>query len=65
MFSDQLGYYAQKLKRPGTQSNRLGPDPADHLKYRPEPVRVLGLGSSVKTSGEDMYVIFLYYSFLY
>ncbi len=30
------------LKRPGTRSNRLGPDPdpADHLKYRPEPVRV-------------------------
>ncbi len=32
------------LKRPGTRSNRLGPDPdpADHLKYRPEPVRVPG-----------------------
>ncbi len=29
------------LKRPGTRSNRLGPDPdpADHLKYRPEPYR--------------------------
>ncbi len=31
-----------KLKRPGTKSNRLGPDPADHLKYWPEPVRVPG-----------------------
>ncbi len=33
-----------KLNRPGTRSNRLGPDPdpADLLKYRPEPVRVLG-----------------------
>ncbi len=32
------------LNRPGIQSNRLGPnpDPADHLKDRPEPVRVLG-----------------------
>ncbi len=34
-----------KLKRPGTRSNRLGPgpDPAGHLKYRPErvPGRVL------------------------
>ncbi len=32
------------LNRPGTRSNRLGPDPdpADHLKYRPEPERVLG-----------------------
>ncbi len=32
------------LKRPGTRSNILGPDPdpADHLKYRPEPVRVPG-----------------------
>ncbi len=39
------------LKRPGTRSNRLrpDPDPADHLKYRPEPVRVPGrvLGSRV------------------
>ncbi len=28
-----------KLKRPGNRSNRLGPDPdpADHLKYRPNP----------------------------
>ncbi len=33
-----------KLKRPGTRSNRLGPDPDpdDHLKYRPEPVRIPG-----------------------
>ncbi len=31
-----------KLKRPGTWSYRLGPDSADHLKYRPEPVRVPG-----------------------
>ncbi len=35
-----------KLKRPGTRSNRLGPDPdpdpADRLKYRPEPVWVPG-----------------------
>ncbi len=32
------------LKRPGTRSNRLGPDPdpTDHLKYRPKPVRVPG-----------------------
>ena len=32
------------LNRPGTRSNRFGPDPdpADHLKYRPEPVRVPG-----------------------
>ncbi len=32
------------LNRPGTRSNRLGPDPdpADHLKYRPEPERVPG-----------------------
>ncbi len=32
------------LKRPGTRSNKLGPDPdpTDHLKYRPEPVRVPG-----------------------
>ncbi len=32
------------LNRPGTRSKRLGPDPdpADHLKYRPEPVRVPG-----------------------
>ncbi len=29
-----------KLKRPGTRSNRWGPDPANHLKYRPELVRV-------------------------
>ncbi len=52
------------LKRPGTRSNRLGPDPdpADHLKYRPEPIRVPGRvpgprvsgpGSSVKTSSSD------------
>ncbi len=47
------------LNRPGTRSNRLGPDPdpADHLKYRPEPEYrpgsapgSSGLGSSVKTS---------------
>ncbi len=32
------------LNRPGTRSNRLGPDPdpADLLKYRPKPVRVPG-----------------------
>ncbi len=31
------------LNRSRTRSNRLGPDPepSDHLKYRPEPVRVL------------------------
>ncbi len=40
------------LNRPGTRSNRLGPDPdpADHLKYNEGPERVSGLGSSVKTS---------------
>ncbi len=45
------------LNRPGTRSNRLGPDPdpADHLKYRPEPERVPGrvLGSRVLC--EDLY----------
>ncbi len=41
------------LKRPGTRSNRLGPDPdlADHLKYRPEPVRVPG----PRVFREDLY----------
>ncbi len=52
MFSDRLGYYT-KLNRPGTRSNRLGPDPdpADLLKYRPEPVRVLG----PRVLREDLY----------
>ncbi len=42
-----------KLKRPGTRSNRLGPDPdpADHLKYRPEPVRVPGRVPGPRVSG--------------
>ncbi len=41
------------LKRPGTRSNRLGPDPdpADHLKYRPEPVRVPGRVPGPRISG--------------
>ncbi len=40
------------LKRPGTRSNRLGPDPypAD-LKYRPEPVRVPGRVPGPRVSG--------------
>ncbi len=41
-----IDYYVlhTMLKRPEARSNRLGPDPdpADHLKYRPEPVRVPG-----------------------
>ncbi len=42
-----------KLKRPGTRSNRLGPDPdpADLLKYRPEPVRVPGRVPGPRVSG--------------
>ncbi len=42
-----------KLKRPGTRSNRLGPDPdpADHLNYRPEPVRVPGRVPGPRVSG--------------
>ncbi len=41
------------LKRPGTRSNRLGPDPdpTDHLKYRPEPVRVPGRVPGPRVSG--------------
>ncbi len=41
------------LKRPGTRSNRLGPDPdpADLLKYRPEPVRVPGRVPGPRVSG--------------
>ncbi len=41
------------LKRPGTRSNRLGPDPdpTDHLKYRPEPVWVPG----PRVLREDLY----------
>ncbi len=31
-----------EVKKTGTRSNRLGPDPADHFKYRPEPIWVLG-----------------------
>ncbi len=44
VFSDQLGVLHTKLKRPGTRSNwlRPDPDPAGHLKYRPEPVKVPG-----------------------
>ncbi len=42
-----------KLKRPGTRSNRLGPDPdpADLLKYRPEPVRFPGRVPGPRVSG--------------
>ncbi len=45
------------LKRPGTRSNRLGPDPdpADHLKYRPEPVRVPGRVPGPRVLREDLY----------
>ncbi len=41
------------LNRPGTRSNRLGPDPdpADHLKYRPEPERVPGRVPGPRVSG--------------
>ncbi len=41
------------LNRPGTRSNRLGPDPdpADHLKYRPEPERVPGRVPGPGSSG--------------
>ncbi len=38
-----------KLKRPGTRSNRLGPDLTNYFKYRPELVRV-----PVKTSTSQL-----------
>ncbi len=44
------------LNRPGTRSNRLGPDPdpADHLKYRPEPERVPGRVPGPRVLCEDL-----------
>ncbi len=50
----------KEKKRPGTRSNRLGPDPdpADHLKYRPKPVR-----SSMKTSSLNTYVNVIFQGF--
>ncbi len=46
-----------KLKRPGTRSKRLEPDPepADHLNYRPEPVRVPGRVLGSRVLREDLY----------
>ncbi len=49
------------LNRPGTRSNRLGPDPdpADHLKYRPEPERVPGRVPGSRVLCEDLYRIYI------
>ncbi len=49
------------LNRPGTRSNRLGPDPdpADHLKYRPGPERVPGRVPGSRVLCEDLYRIYI------